>query len=193
MAFSITTATGEERLLSACTDNSADESNGFQDAAGRRYNAFFNGEDVIFAAGGERFRGRWRLGTESCRIQRTERLPAGFNFLFFDHGPSPQRLHALWSFAGTVDQALTAWQQAGFNLSRADGFWNRRHEAASLHLRTRGHRWTGADSAHVVLPQQQLASQTTGNLHVGEFNPLIGWGIGFFLHQLERWRGTSAG
>jgi hypothetical protein len=103
-----------------------------------------------------------------------------------DHGPHPQRLHALWNFQGSVQQAIAAWKQAGFAVSIPDRSWNRNHPA-SVHLRNRGAALTGADSSHVTIPLIQEGDKTTGAIHVGDFNPLVGFGIGFVLHHLERW------
>lgn len=159
----------------------------FRDENGHRYSAVFDGSHVIFNDGSADFIGRWVQGSAATVIRQTRRLHEGFQFTFFDHGPPPQRLHALWTFQGTVPQAISAWKQAGFSVSIPDRAWNRNHPA-SIHLRNKGARFTGADSSHVTIPLDQTGSETRGEIHVGEFNPLTGFGIGFVLHHLERWR-----
>jgi hypothetical protein len=193
MSFEILSNSGERRLLSAMDSSAHSTSVGtdesFMDDDGRRYEAFFDGSHVVFNDGSAEFIGRWRLGSAATVIRNTRRLPGGFRFTFMDHGPRPQRLHALWSFNGAVPQAIAAWKLAGFSVSIPDRAWNRNHPA-SVHLRNRGAFLTGADSSHATIPLFQLAqvgSETTGEIHVGEFNPLTGFGIGFILHRLEAW------
>src|SRR5487761_1199403 len=100
MAFEIdSVGGGESRLLAACGPD-------FIDACGHRYAACFDGHDVIFSDGETDFIGRWLLGTPAVIIRRPRRLPAGFTFTFFDHGYAPQRLHALWEFAGSRSAAI---------------------------------------------------------------------------------------
>lgn len=179
MSFSIPTATGGSEVLAAA---GADQ---FADAAGRLYNAAFDGSRVIFSCDQENFPGQWVLGTPPVSISRTRVLLPGFTLTFYDHGPAPQRLHALWHFQGTLDVAVAAWRQAGYMPSQWESRFSRNHPAA-IHLRTRGARWTGADSAHVTIPLEQPSmSETCGQIHVGEFNPWIGWGIGLLLHCFE--------
>lgn len=156
------------------------------DDDGRRYEAFFDGSHVIFNDGSADYIGRWLLGSAAIVIRNTQRLRGGFRFTFMDHGPRPQRLHALWRFDGSVPQAIAAWKLAGFSVSIPDRTWNHNHPA-SVHLRNRGAFLTGADSSHVTVPVAQAGSETTGEIHVGEFNPLTGFGIGFVLHRLEAW------
>jgi hypothetical protein len=85
-----------------------------------------------------------------------------------------------------LSQAIAAWKQAGFTVSIPDRAWNRNHPA-SVHLRSQGARLTGADSSHVTIAIDQTGDTTRGEIHVGEFNPLTGFGVGFVLHHLERW------
>jgi hypothetical protein len=190
MSFEILSNSGASRLLSAVdsfvhsTSSGTDES--FVDDDGHHYSAFFDGSNVIFSDGSAEFIGRWRQGSAATVIRNTRRLPGGFHFTFMDHGPRPQRLHALWSFDGSVPQAIAAWKQAGFSVSIPDRAWNRNHPA-SVHLRNRGAFLTGADSSHATIPLAQAGGETTGEIHVGEFNPLTGFGIGFVLHHLEIW------
>ena len=201
MSFEILSISGEPRLLSAVnfpahpTPSDADQyAQSFVDDQGHRYSAFFDGRNVIFNDGAADFIGRWLLGTSATVIQRTGRLPDVFTFTFMDHGPGPQRLHAVWTFPGSVEEAIAGWKLAGFSVSNVDRHWNRNH-LPSIHLRTRGAFGTGAESSHVLLPVAQTESHTTGHIHVGEFNPLTGFGIGFILHHLEScaWKPRSPG
>jgi hypothetical protein len=164
----------------------ANECANFLDTNHRRYSAFFDGRQVIFNDGSMDFIGRWQQGSAATVLSQTRRLCDGFQFTFMDHGPPRQRLHALWNFQGSVQQAIAAWKHAGFSVSISDRTWNRNHPE-SVHLRNRGAALTGADSSHVTIPLVQEGDTTTGAIHVGEFNPLVGFGIGFVLHHLERW------
>ena len=190
MSFEILSNSGEWHLLSVTesleqsTPSATDES--FADDDGHRYSAFFDGNNVIFNDGSADFIGRWLQGSAATVIRNTRRLPGGFHFTFMDHGPRPQRLHAVWKFDGSVPQAIAAWKMAGFSVSIPDRTWNRNHPT-SIHLRNRGAFLTGADSSHATIPVAQSGSETTGEIHVGEFNPLTGFGIGFVLHHLEGW------
>jgi hypothetical protein len=190
MSFEIVSNSGQRLLLRpqdlsvALTHSDVDAN--FLDNDGRRYSAWFDGSEVIFSDGSADSLGQWIQGSAATVIRQTRRLCRGFQFTFMDHGPRPQRLHALWSFHGAVPQAITAWKQAGFSVSLPDRAWNRNHPA-SVHLRTRGAWFTGADSSHVTIPLDQTGSETNGEIHVGEFNPLTGFGIGFVFHHLERW------
>ena len=193
MSFEILSNAGEPRLLRAM-DSIADtvllgDHSDFVDCDGHRYVAFFDGSNVIFNDGSGDRVGRWLLGSVATVIQKTRRLPGGFCFTFMDHGCGPQRLHALWTLHGSVQEAIASWKMAGFSVSIPDRTWNRNHPA-SIHLRTRGARCTGADSSHVTIPAIQTGSNTTGTIHVGEFNPLTGFGVGFLLHHLEGWMGN---
>ena len=158
----------------------------FLDGDGHPYSAFFDGSHVFFNDGSADFIGQWMQGSDATAIRHTCRLGKGFQFTFMDHGPRPQRLHAVWTFQGDVQQAITAWKQAGFSVSMPDRAWNRNHPA-SVHLRNRGARLSGADSSHVTIPLDQDGNETRGEIHVGEFNPLTGFGLGLVLHRLERW------
>jgi hypothetical protein len=190
MSFEIMSNSGQRHLLRPrdssvhSTPSNLDEA--FLDDNGRGYSAFFDGSHVIFRDGSADFVGRWLQGSAATAICQTRRLSPSFQFTFMDHGPRPQRLHALWSFQGPAQQAITAWKQAGFSVSIPDRAWNRNHPA-SVHLRNRGARYTGADSSHVTIPLSQTGDKTTGEIHVGEFNPLTGFGVGFVLHHLEPW------
>jgi len=190
MSFEIVSNSGQLRVMPGPQDSFADStpSNAdvvFFDDDGHRYSAFFDGSHVFFNDGSADFIGRWLQDSAATVICQTQRLCEGFQFTFLDHGPRPQRLHALWSFQGPVPQAIEAWKQAGFSVSIPDRAWNRNHPA-SVHLRNRGARFTGADSSHVTIPVDQDGYETRGEIHVGEFNPLTGFGIGFVLHHLER-------
>jgi hypothetical protein len=190
MSFEIVSNSGQ-RLLLRPQDQFAHSTSlnldaAFLDGNGNRYSAFFDGSYVIFNDGSADFIGRWLQGSAATVISQTRRLCQGFRFTFMDHGRRPQRLHALWTFQGTLPQAITAWKQAEFSVSIPDRAWNRNHPA-SVHLRNMGARLTGADSSHVTIPLAQTGSETKGEIHVGEFNPLTGFGIGFVLHHLERW------
>jgi hypothetical protein len=188
MSFEIVSNSGQRCLLrpqdsfARSTTRDAD----FIDDSGLRYTAYFDGRHVIFNHGSRNFIGRWLQGSAATAIYQTRRLSQGFHFTFMDHGLRPQRLHALWSFHGSMSQAITGWKEAGFSVSIPDRAWNRKHPT-SVHLRTRGAWFTGADSSHVTIPLTQAGDETTGEIHVGEFNPLTGFGIGFVLHHLERW------
>jgi hypothetical protein len=190
MSFEIVSNSGQPCLLrpqdSLVHSTPSDADVVFLDDHGQRYSAFFDGSHVLFSDGTADFFGRWVQGSAATVIRQTRRLHEGFQFIFMDHGPRPQRLHALWSFQGSAEQAVTAWKQAGFSVSIPDRAWNRNH-AASVHLRTGGACFTGADSSHVTIPLSQTDGETRGEIHVGEFNPLTGFGIGFVLHHLERW------
>ncbi|MFZ0518512.1 MAG: hypothetical protein WBG23_16110 [Acidobacteriaceae bacterium] len=190
MSFEIVSNSGQRRLLrpqDLSVQPALSESEAvFVDENGHRYSAAFDGSHVIFNDGSADFMGRWTLGSAATIIRQTRRLHEGFQFTFFDHGPRPQRLHALWTFQGIMPQAIAAWKQAGFSVSIPDRAWNRNHPA-SIHLRNRGAHFTGADSSHVTIPLNQTGGETRGEIHVGEFNPLTGFGIGFVLHHLERW------
>jgi hypothetical protein len=190
MSFEIVSNSGRRLLLrpqdSSVASTQSDVDANFLDDEGHCYSGFFDGSHVIFNHGSREFIGRWLQGSAATTIFQTRRLCQGFQFTFMDHGPRPQRLHALWSFQGPVSQAITAWKQAGFSVSLPDRAWNRNHPA-SVHLRTRGAWFTGADSSHVTIPLDQTGSETNGEIHVGEFNPLTGFGIGFVFHHLERW------
>jgi hypothetical protein len=158
----------------------------FVDDTDCRYSGFFDGGHVVFRSGDVEFVGRWIQGTKAVSVSGGGRLSAEFELTFMDHGPRPQRLHAVWKFAGPLEQAIAGWERAGFTISRADRRWNRNHPAA-IHLRTRGNFASGADSSHVIIPTAQSGTTTRGDVHVGEFNPLTGFGLGFALHQLEPW------
>ena len=190
MSFEIVSNSGQPQLLQpeAISGHStpSNEDSVFFDDSGRRYSAYFDGSHVIFNDGTADFAGRWIPGSAATIVRQTRRLCEGFQFTFMDHGPHPQRLHALWNFQGPVPQAIAAWKQAGFSVSLPDRAWNRNHPA-SVHLRNRGAALTGADSSHVTIPLIQKDDKTNGEIHIGEFNPLVGFGIGFVLHHLERW------
>ena len=190
MSFEIESISGQPLLLrpqdSCAYPSSSTTETIFLDGNDRPYSAFFDGHRVYFNDGAADFAGRWIQGSLPTVIRQTRRLSHGFQFNFFDHGPRPQRLHALWSFQGSAAEAITAWKLAGFSISIPDHAWNRNHPA-SVHLRSRGAPLTGADSSHVTIPLSQSGSETQGEIHVGEFNPLTGFGIGFLLHHLERW------
>jgi hypothetical protein len=183
MSFSILNANGDRCLLAAATTDVLPEM--FHVPEGQTYSAVFDGQHVVFCRDAEEIVGEWVQGTSATLISRTRKLSSGFAFTFYDHGPAPQRLHALWSFHGPLEEAVAGWRQADFALSRWEGRFNRNHPAA-IHLRTRGSFWTGADSAHVTVPLgQKRPEETSGQIHVGEFNPWTGWGLGFLLHHLE--------
>jgi hypothetical protein len=184
MSFEKSSIDGEMRLLQSAKAEF--------DRAGRRYSGFFDGSHVIFRADASKFTGRWIQGSDRTEIPGGGRLASAFAFTFMDHGPRPQRLHAIWNFDGPVDQAIAGWEAAGFSVSRKDQRWNRNHPSA-IHLRTRGEFATGADSSHVVLPLGQSGTMTHGDIHVGEFNPLTGFGVGFALHQMESWMSKMNG
>jgi hypothetical protein len=186
MSFEIA-STGETRLLRAVA--SAEIPGEFADDAGRLYSARFDGCHVMFEDGTTSYVGRWLQGTAATVIPSGAGLGDRFTFTFMDHGLRPQRLHALWSFDGTTSEAIASWQAAGFSVSRVDRILNRNHPAA-IHLRTRGAFPTGADSSHAIIPIEQTGNSTNGDIHVGEFNPLTGLGVGFVLHHLvEGWIG----
>ncbi len=190
MSFEIVSNSGQ-RLLLRSQDSSVQSTPLntpaiFLDDNGRRYSAFFDGSHVIFNDGSADFIGRWILGSAATEINQTRRLGKGFRFTFMDHGLRPQRLHALWTFQGTLAHTIAAWKQAGFSVSIPDRAWNRNHPT-SVHLRSRGAPITGADSSHVTIAIDQTGDTTRGEIHVGEFNPLTGLGVGFLLHHLERW------
>ena len=193
MSFEIFANSDEPRLLSTMQSTADATLSGgdgdFVDSDGRRYSAYFDGINVIFNDGATDRIGHWLQGSAATVIQKTRLLPDAFRFTFMDHGSRPQRLHALWSLDGSVQEAIVSWKMAGFSVSIPDRTWNRNHPA-SIHLRTRGARCTGADSSHVTIPVTQTGSNTTGEIHVGEFNPLTGFGVGFLLHHLEGWMGN---
>jgi hypothetical protein len=190
MSFEIVSNSGQRMLLrpqnSSVHSMQLNVDPVFLDDNSRPYSVWFDGSQAIFNDGSADFIGRWRQGSAATVIRQTRRLCPGFQFTFMDHGPRPQRLHALWNFQGSVPQAIAAWKQAGFSVSIPDRAWNRNHPA-SVHLRNRGAAFTGADSSHVTIPLDQSGSDTRGEIHVGEFNPLTGFGIGLVLHHLERW------
>lgn len=168
--------------------SAAHSNTNYYDADGRCYQASFDGNCVAFRDSTEEYGSRWIQGTPAVSIRSGKDLPGGFIFTFMDHGASPQRLHALWTFEGPLETAVACWLQAGFYRSRIDWHFNRKHPEASLHLRTRGNWLTGGNSSHVIIPGVQNGNRTAGNIHVGEFNPFTGFGIGFMLHQLETLR-----
>ena len=190
MAFEIVSNSGQRLLLrpqdASVQSTPLNTQTIFLDDNDRPYSASFDGSHVTFNDGSADFIGRWILGSSATVIQQTRRLQQGFQFTFMDHGPRPQRLHALWSFEGPLLQAIAAWKQAGFSVSIPDRAWNRNHPA-SVHLRNRGRRLTGADSTHITIPLAQTGTEARGEIHVGEFNPLTGFGIGLVFHHLERW------
>ena len=157
----------------------------FVDEIGHAYSGFFDGKHVVFSDGSTDYTGEWLQGTVATVIRQSRRLPSQFTFTFMDHGNTPQRLHAVWEFEGALDSAVEGWKRAGFIVSNVDRYLNRNHPRSSIHLRTRGAFWTGADSSHVVIPGFQVEKFTTGEIHVGEFNPFTGLGIGLLLHLLE--------
>jgi hypothetical protein len=191
MSFEIKTISGESRFLrptDSCLESvvagSTVESN-FVDQSGCAYTGFFDGRNVIFSDGAADHIGQWIQGTPATIIRRTRLLPVGFTFTFMDHGHAPQRLHAVWEFGAPHRDAMEAWKLANFSISSADRYLNRNHPRSSIHLRTKGEFATGADSSHVIISSMQVDKRTTGEIHVGEFNPFTGFGIGFVLHQLE--------
>lgn len=188
MSFEIASITGETRLLHSVDGGTPGE---FVDGYGRRYAARFDGNNVMFDDDAKPYIGQWLQGTAATVIPSGGRLGGGFIVTFMDHGPRPQRLHALWTFDGAVVEAIARWKAAGFFVSRADRYLNRNRQEA-VHLRTWGAFPTGADSSHVVIPVAQAEGEARGDIHVGEFNPLTGFGVGFVLHQLEGWMGKSA-
>jgi hypothetical protein len=157
----------------------------FADDSGRKYTGYFDGRQVVFHDGKNNFSGRWLQGSSATSVRGGGDLPGEFAFAFMDHGPAPQRFHALWEFAGFRDQAIERWCRAGFTLSAVDRYLNPNHPRSSIHLRTRGRSITGADSSHVVIFSDIPSDRVAGEIHVGEFNPFTGFGIGFVLHQLE--------
>lgn len=160
----------------------------FFDQRGHLYSGCFDGRNVFFSsrdADSVDFIGQWMQGTPATMVRGGRQVSSRFLFTFMDHGEPPQRLHALWEFDGPLDDAIESWKLANFSISVGDRHFNRKHPASSIHLRTRGARVTGADSSHVVIPLDQTGKHTTGNIHVGEFNPMTGCGIGFVLHLLE--------
>ena len=163
-------------------------SSNFCDADGRWYQATFDGDCVVFRDATEEYDSRWIQGTAAVTMASGRGLPGGFIFTFMDHGKSPQRLHALWRFDGSLQETVECWLRAGFYRYRMDWHFNRRHPDASIHLRTRGNWLTGGNSAHVIISGAQTGNHTVGNIHVGEFNPFTGFGIGFILHQMEALR-----
>ena len=192
MAFEILSIHGETLpltaapLLNSLTFPGESALQPFADPDGHRYSATFNGSHVTFSDGAQDFIGEWSLGSSATVIKNSEGPLQGFIFTFMDHGPRPQTLHAVWSFPDSLEHAIAAWESAGFSLSPIDRYINRNHPRA-MHLRTKGAFATGAGSSHVVIPLRQPPHQTSGDIHVGEFNPLTGCGIGFVLHQCERW------
>lgn len=191
MSFEIRTTSGESRHPLSATNSrltgdrpECDEN--FVDESGCTYLGFFDGSNVIFRSGSTDYVGRWLQGTAATVIRHTQLLPDGFIFNFMDHGNFPQRLHAVWEFGGSLQKVLEAWKLAGFSVSNIDRHFNQNHSRSSTHLRTKGAFITGADSSHVVIPPTRAeASSTSGEIHVGEFNPCTGFGIGFLLHRLE--------
>ena len=178
-----------QRLATACRvvvpDLLPEDNEEFLDPEGQSYAGCFDGRNVIFSGLAADYVGQWVQGTQATVIRSGRRLPRGFTFIFMDHGKPPQRLHAKWEFDGPLREAIQGWKQANFSVSRVDRQFNREHPEASIHLRTRGAWVTGADSSHVIIPSGQTGQRMTGDIHVGEFNPLTGFGIGFMLHQLE--------
>lgn len=173
-------------LLHPVTQAEAAAKSDFVDKHGRFYSGHFNGRDVIFCDGESEYIGRWLQGTSATSICQSRCLSGRFSFTFMDHGCTPQRLHAWWQFDGRMDDAIEQWKNAGFFISNVDRRINRNYPKSSIHMRTRGVSITGADSSHVIIPPTQIQLGTHGEIHVGEFNPFTGWGVGFLLHQMER-------
>lgn len=169
---------------------SANEGSVLIDKHGSPYTATFDGKHVIITdRDGKKFRARWKLdGGELRDIPGTGALRR-FRFTFFDYGHGNQRLHSLWTFNGSSADAIDALKSAGYSPAVWDNRFNRSSEASRdvplFHMRSRGKLLTGADSGHAILhlDRNQKSTETRGELHVGEHNPLHP--IGFFLHQLE--------
>jgi hypothetical protein len=189
MSFEILCIPGETRRLRPAEFRSETGRSGegfdFVDQDGCPYSGFFDGRNVIFSDGAADYAGNWRQGTTATVIRRTRLLPVGFTFIFMDHGHIPQRLHALWEFDGPQEAAVEAWKLAGFSVSSADRYFNRNHSRSSIHFRTKGARITGADSSHAIMTSGADGNRASGEIHVGEFNPFTGLGVGFVLHQME--------
>jgi len=169
---------------------SAGESGALADKGGLTYAATFDGKDVIMTDNnGNRFPARWKLDGSEVRDIPGSGVLQRFRFTFFDYGSGNQRLHSLWSFNGSSADAVDALKQAGYFPARWDNRFNRSSEGAPniplFHMRSRGGFLTGADSGHAILhlDGNRESTQTRGELHVGEHNPVHP--IGFFLHQRE--------
>ncbi len=160
----------------------------FIDLSGIHYSGAFDGKNIVFRCGDTEYIARWMQGTAATAVRGNELILPGFIFIFMDHGRPPQRLHAQWTFNGPVVQAIRLWQLAGFSISYADRYINRNHVLASVHLRTKGSFATGADSSHAIVYCNAAGATSSGEIHVGEFNPMTGFGVGFLLHLTERWR-----
>ncbi|SEG18650.1 hypothetical protein SAMN05421819_2108 [Bryocella elongata] len=162
------------------------------DQSGRRYAGTFDGRQVVFrSADGLPCEGAWVLGSgEVTGISGGGDLSERFHFTFLDHGRGNQRLNARFRFEGKTEEAIAAFLGAGYCVSRWDNRFNKQHQAPAggflVHLRSRGHWLTGADSGHAILtmfPGER--SSVSGEVHVGEHNPTTGMGIGFLLHLAE--------
>lgn len=192
MAFSLEGADGSKRVVRDAAFDQRSRTEplvepapyALLDEQGRRYTGLFDGHNVHLNELGNVSASHvatWILGTKPVRIPGGLPLDPQFLFTFFDHGRTEQRLNALWEFSGEHDNAVTAITAAGFARSQFDV----RDKNGRVHLRSAGVRFTGRDSAHAIVYADALAEQTLGEIHVGEHNPLRGFGIGFLLHQWE--------
>jgi hypothetical protein len=162
------------------------------DQHGETYTAVFDGSNVVLttASGHDRI-ARWLPGSmKIADVPGGGALSPRFTFTFYDHGGGNQRLHATWTFAGTTEEAIAAFERAGYATSALDHKHNRKHSAAGrtlIHMRSRGSMLTGADSGHAILylDLQGDPPRTCGEVHVGEHNPTTGLGLGFLLHRWE--------
>jgi len=186
MSFEIFSNSGEPRLLSvmqSTTDAMLSGGGGdFVDSHGRRYSVYFDGINVIFNDGSADRIGYWLQGSAATVIQRTRLLPDAFRFTWV----SP---------AAAACVVELGWLGSGSHRRLEAGRFFCVHPRSRLEPQSsgidppadQGEDCTGADSSHVTIPVAQTGSNTTGEIHVGEFNPLTGFGVGFVLHHLEGW------
>lgn len=192
MAFSLHQADGSKRVVRDTAFDDLPRTDpllqpapyALLDEHGRSYTGWFDGHAVWLSESGTMsvpLVAAWILGTGPVRIAGGPPLDGRFEFTFFDHGRTEQRLNALWEFRGETEEAVAALRAAGFAPSR----FKKGNGGGRVHLRSAGVRFTSRDSAHAIVYQDVFAGKTRGEIHVGEHNPLRGFGIGFLLHQWE--------
>lgn len=156
------------------------------------YTASFDGKNVSLTnSSGTTQNGSWLQGTDAVSgIKGGGNLSEKFSFTFSDHGRGNQRLNARWTFAGSVQDAIQAWEKAGYAQSFLDARFSNEHQpppgGSLVHMRSPGNFFTGGDSGHAIIPVPPNATiPTSGDVHVGEHNPTTNFPVGFLLHQGE--------
>lgn len=172
-----TTATDADgKSTFTATRISSDDKGNLTDQNGNKYSGTFDGKNVSFAgADGSKSTGSWIQGSNDTKgITGGGDLSSKFNFTFSDHGDG-QRLNASFTYSGSISDAASELQKAGFQ------HWNAGFDIGYSEWRLPA---AGRDSSHfniwdpnflergvMITPKDAVPGTTSGNMHAGEYYP----------------------